>query len=140
MLSLPPSVRVFLATQPVDGRKGVDSLAAIVRSQFELDPLSGHLFVFFSKRANRAKVIYWDRNGFAMWTKRLEKDRFRAPFDAGGRLSAKQLEAAELALILEGIELAGDRRRPRWQPRETAERKSTERRITLRFDASNASK
>jgi transposase len=68
VLSLPPSVRVFVATQPVDGRKGVDSLAAIVRSVFEHDPLSGHLYVFFSKRCDRVRVIYWDRNGFAMWT------------------------------------------------------------------------
>jgi transposase len=117
VLSLPPSVRVFLATQPVDGRKGVDSLAAIVRSVFDHDPLSGHLYVFFSKRCNRARVMYWDRNGFAMWTKRLEKGQFRAPFDLEGRVSVKSLEAAELGLVLEGIDLAGARRRPRWEPR-----------------------
>lgn len=120
MLSLPPSVRIFIATQSVDGRKGVDSLAAIVRSQFELDPLNGHLYVFFSKRANRVKLIYWDRDGFAMWTKRLELGRYRVPFDAGGTFRAESIEAAELALILEGIELSGAKRRPRWQPRKTS--------------------
>lgn len=119
MLSPPPSVRIFIATQPVDGRKGVDSLAAIVRSQFELDPLNGHLYVFFSKRANRVKLIYWDRNGFAMWTKRLERGCFRAPFDASGVFRADDIEAAELSLILEGIELAGAKRRARWEPRKT---------------------
>lgn len=121
MLSLPPSVRVFIATQPVDGRKGVDSLAAIVRSQFELDPLSGHLYVFFSKRANRVKVIYWDRDGFAMWTKRLELGRYRVPFDVSGAFRAESIEAAELALVLEGIELSGAKRRPRWEPRKASE-------------------
>jgi len=119
MLSLPPSVRVFVATQPVDGRKGVDSLMTIVRSVFSHDPLTGHLYVFFSKRSDRVRVVYWDRNGFAMWTKRLEKGRFHARFSEEGMLSVSAMEAAELALILEGIELAGARRRPRWEPRRT---------------------
>jgi transposase len=112
MLSLPPSVRVFVATQPIDGRKGADSLMAIVGH----DPLSGHLYVFFSRRCDRVRIVYWDRNGIAMWTKRLERGRFRPAFDAGGRFIATAVEAAELALVLEGIDLAGARRRPRWQP------------------------
>jgi transposase len=116
VLSLPPSVRIFLATQPVDGRKGVDSLAAMVRSVLLQDPLSGHLFVFFSKRCDRVRVVYWDRNGFAMWTKRIERGRFHAPFAEDGVLRARALEAADLALIVEGIDLAGARRRPRWEP------------------------
>ena len=120
MLSLPPSVRVFVATQPVDGRKGVDSLMAIVRSAFEHDPLSGHLYVFFSKRGDRVRIVYWDRNGFAMWTKRLERGRFHPTFSTDGRLLASAIEAAELALILEGIDLAGARRRPRWEPAKAA--------------------
>lgn len=116
MLRLPPSVRIFFATQPVDGRKGVDSLAAMVRSVFAHDPLTGHLYVFFSKRCDRVRVVYWDRNGFAMWTKRLEKNRFKPPFDRAGQLSLGTLEAGELTLILDGIELAGARRRARWEP------------------------
>jgi transposase len=120
VLTLPPSVRVFVATQPVDGRKGVDSLAAIVRSALGQDPLSGHLYVFFSRRCDRVRVVYWDRNGFAMWTKRLECGRFHPTFSADGRLSASAIEAAELALILEGIDLAGSRRRPRWEPSKAA--------------------
>lgn len=68
MLSLPPSVRLFVATQPVDGRKGADSLMVLVRDVLRQDPLTGHLFVFFSKRCDRVRVVYWDRNGFAMWT------------------------------------------------------------------------
>jgi transposase len=120
VLSLPPSVRLFVATQPVDGRKGADSLMVIVRDVFGHDPLGGHLFVFFSKRRDRVRVVYWDRNGFAMWSKRLERGRFRPSFSSDGKLAASTIEAAELALIVEGIELAGARRRPRWQPAKTS--------------------
>jgi transposase len=127
MLSLPPSVRLFVATQPVDGRKGADSLMVIVRDVFGQDPLSGHLFIFFSKRRERIRVVYWDRNGFATWTKRLESGRFRPNFSADGRLTSMPVEAAELALIVEGIELAGARRRRRWQPQPPRERNSAER-------------
>jgi transposase len=117
VLSLPPSVRLFVATQPVDGRKGPDSLMALVRDVLRHDPLSGHLFIFFSKRCDRVRIVYWDRNGIAMWTKRLEKGKFRPTFLSDDRrLSAVTIEAAELALIVEGIELSGARRRPRWQP------------------------
>jgi transposase len=117
MLNLPPSVRIFVASQPVDGRKGFDSLAAIVRSVFQHDPLSGHLYVFFSRRFDRVRILYWDRSGFAMWTKRLERGRFHATFSEGGELAVNAIEAAELGLILEGLDLAGARRRPRWEPR-----------------------
>jgi len=116
MLSLPASVRLFFATQPVDGRKGADSLMVLVRDVFGHDPLSGHLFVFFSRRCDRVRIVYWDRNGFAMWQKRLERGRFRPAFSTDGTLSPIAIEAAELALIIEGIDLAGARRRPRWQP------------------------
>ena len=116
MLSLPPSVRLFVATQPVDGRKGADSLMVIVRDVFGHDPLGGHLFVFFSKRRDRVRIVYWDRNGFAMWSKRLERGCFRPSFSKDdGKLAVSAVEAAELALIIEGIDLAGARRRPRWQ-------------------------
>lgn len=119
MLSLPPSVRLFVATQPVDGRKGADSLMVLVRDVLRHDPLSGHLFVFFSKRRDRVRIVYWDRNGFAMWTKRLERGRFCPTFSTDGGLRVSHMEAAELALIIEGIDLAGARRRARWEPRKT---------------------
>jgi transposase len=76
MLSLPPSVRVFVATQPVDGRKGADSLMAIVRDLLGHDPLSGHLYVFFSRRCDRVRIVYWDRTGIAMWTSGLSGGAF----------------------------------------------------------------
>jgi len=118
VLSLPPSVRLFMATQPVDGRKGADSLMALARDVLRQDPLSGHLFIFFSRRCDRVRIVYWDRNGLAMWTKRLEKGCYRPAFDLDGPLTSRTIEAAQLALIVEGIDLAGARHRPRWQPRE----------------------
>jgi transposase len=117
MLGLPPSVRIFVATQPIDGRKGADSLVVLVRDVLGHDALGGHLFVFFSRRCDRVRIVYWDRNGFALWTKRLERGRFRPAFSTDGTFTASPIEAAELALILEGIDLAGARRRPRWVPR-----------------------
>ena len=122
MLSLPPSVRLFIATQPIDGRKGADSLMVLVRDVLRLDPLSGHLFVFFSKRCDRVRIVYWDRDGIAMWTKRLERGRFRPTFCEDGEFTASAIEAAELALIIEGIDLTGAQRRPRWQPRRAVPR------------------
>lgn len=116
MLSFPPSVRIFIATQPVDGRKGADGLVALVRSAFKHDPLDGHLHVFFSRRADRVRVVYWDRSGFALWSKRLEQGRFHAAFSVDGTFTARAIDAADLSLILEGIDLANARRRPRWTP------------------------
>lgn len=72
MLTLPPGTKVFLATGPVDGRKGINGLSTLVRSQFGQDPLSGHMFVFFSRRVDRVRVLYWDRDGYVLITKRLE--------------------------------------------------------------------
>jgi transposase len=98
MLSLPPSVRLFVATQPVDGRKGVDSLMVLVRDVFRHDPLSGHLFVFFSKRCDRVRVVYWDRSGFAMWTKRLERGRFYPALSPAGTLAGSSLSLSRASI------------------------------------------
>ena len=114
MLTLPPGVRVFVATERVDGRKRIDGLSALVRSQFAEDPLSGTMFVFFSRRADRVRVLYWDRDGYVLIMKRLEKGTYRLPWSAeSGRVV---IEAAELLMVLEGIELRGARRRARWSP------------------------
>jgi len=121
MLGLPPSVRTFVVTQPVDGRKGADSLMTIVRDLLAHDPLSGHLYVFFTRRCDGVRIVYWDRNGFAMWCKRLERGRFHPAFSGDGRLPASAVESAELALVLEGIELAGACRRARWVPSKKGE-------------------
>lgn len=116
MLGLPPSVRTFVVTQLIDGRKGADSLMTIVRDLLAHDPLSGHCYVFFTRRCEGVRIVYWDRNAFAMWSKRLERGRFHPAFSNDGRLTASAVASAELGLILEGIDLAGARRRPRWQP------------------------
>lgn len=114
MLTLPPGAQVFVATEPVDGRKGIDGLSVLVRSRFAEDPLSGRLFVFFSRRADRVRVLHWDRDGYVLITKRLEKGRYKLPWCAEqGRVV---IEAAELLLVLEGIDLEGARRRARWSP------------------------
>lgn len=114
MLPLPPGVRVFVATERVDGRKGIDGLSALVRSQFAEDPLSGTTFVFFTRRADRVRVLYWDRDGYVLITKRLEKGTYKLPWHA--ELGRVMIEAAELLMVLEGIELRGARRRVRWKP------------------------
>ncbi len=105
MLSLPASVRIYLATEPCDMRKGFDSLAATVRESFGDDPLSGHLFVFRSRRSDRVKILWWDRDGFAIWMKRLEKGTFRAADIPSSRGAARvEIPRRELAMLLEGID------------------------------------
>lgn len=111
MLSLPPTVRIYLASAPADMRKGFDGLAQMVREGIPQDPLSGHLFVFLNKRRNRIKILYWDRDGFALWYKRLEKGVFRFPEARDGRV---EVTPAEIAAVLEGIDLRHARRLPRF--------------------------
>jgi transposase len=120
MLSLPPSVRIFVSREPVDMRKGFDSLAQMVRSHLAGDPLSGHLFVFRSKRGDRLKVLYWDSDGLCLWYKRLELGVFKLPA-AGANVGAHGLEirAGDFALLLEGIDLAGAKRQKRYRRPET---------------------
>jgi transposase len=77
MIHLPASVRVYLCLTPCDMRKSFDSLHALVREHLELDAFAGHLFVFTSRRKDRVKILYWDRDGFAVWSKRLEEGRTR---------------------------------------------------------------
>lgn len=118
MLTLPSTVRVFLSMQPADMRCGFDGLSARVRSVLDADPMSGHLFVFRNRRRDRIKILLWDRSGYCLWYKRLEKGTFRFPDERveGG----VEIEAAELSLILEGIDLGQARRRLRWKPRKLA--------------------
>lgn len=110
---LPPSVRIFVAAAPTDMRRSFDRLAAMVTEILKENPLSGHLFVFRGRRGDRVKILYWERGGFAIWYKRLEEGTFKFPErDA----ASFEIEAAELALLLEGIDLAGAKRRKRFEP------------------------
>jgi transposase len=116
-LSLPPSVRIFVCTAPTDMRKSIDGLVALTEQVLRQAPYSGHLFVFVNHRRDRVKILLWDRSGFLVLYKRLERGTFRFPSAMGESL---EIEAMELALVLEGIDLIGARRRPRWQPRVAA--------------------
>ena len=111
MLSLSSCARIWLATSPTDMRLGFDGLAARVRQGLGADPLSGQFFVFLGRRADRVKILYWDASGYALWSKRLERGTFRLP--AAGAGAAVHLTPAELAMLLEGIDPAGARRRKR---------------------------
>jgi len=113
MLSLPPSTLTFLARDRVDGRKGIDSLVSMVRSQFRTDPLSGHLFVFLTRRGNGVRVIYWDRNGYVLTLKRLERSTFKPPII---QQTHAIIEADDRVCMLGGIDLSRTSRRPRWTP------------------------
>jgi transposase len=110
MFGLSAAVRVYFAIKPADMRKSFDGLFALA-SGLALDPLSGHLFVFVNKRRDRIKVLYWDRDGLAVWAKRLERGTFRIPAAASGRV---EMTTAELAALLAGIDLNTARRRVRY--------------------------
>lgn len=113
MIHLPASVRVYLCLTACDMRKSFDSLAALVRSQMELDPLCGHLYVFWSRRRDRIKLLYWDRDGFAIWAKRLEEGTYALPFCESGEVR-REITAQELAALLSGIDLNQSKRRKRY--------------------------
>ena len=102
MLSLPPAVRIFLATAPTNMHLSFDRLAALARDVIQQDPFSGHLFVFQNRLGDRVKILYWDRSGFCLWYKRLEQGVFHFP-----RVSAAHVEvdAPDLTLLLDGIDL-----------------------------------
>jgi transposase len=119
MLSLPLPVRIFLCTRHADLRKSFDGLAQMVREFLGADPLSGHLFVFRNKRADRLKLLYWDSDGLAIWYKRLEQGSFRFPAvtEAGDGL---EIRAADLTMILDGVDLGSVKRQKRYQRPPTA--------------------
>lgn len=122
MLSLPSlgdldqglRVRVFLCTSPTDMRKGFDTLAVLVRDGLGYDPMGGHLFLFVGRRRDRLKILYWDRDGYALWYKRLEQGTFRMPI-AKPDAASIELKASELAMLLEGIDLRSIKRRKRFR-------------------------
>jgi len=120
VLTLPPAVRVYVAVEAVDIRKSFDGLSAAVREVLRSDPMSGHLFVFRNRRGDRIKILFWDRSGYALFYKRLERGTFHLPSDPPAQAAHLEMEGAELSLMLEGIDLRGARRRKRWDPRAAA--------------------
>jgi transposase len=114
MISLPHSVRVFLHTPATDLRKGFDALCGLVTTTFGQDPTSGHLFLFVNRRRDRIKILYWDRDGLAIWYKRLETPgTFQLPVVDRDTVSV-EMTATQLSLILSGIDLRSARQRKRY--------------------------
>jgi transposase len=113
------AVRIFVCTKPADMRKGFDGLSGMVQEFLGQDPLSGHLFLFFNKRRDRAKILFWDRDGLLIVYKRLEAGTFQNldPTSRTEQLSGSaglELSAIDLTLILSGIDLTTARRRKRY--------------------------
>ena len=114
-MSLGPGVQVVLATEPVDLRRGHDGLVTLVRTLWRADPYSGTLFVFFGRRQDRVKVLFFSAGGFVVYYKRLERGRFSMPRVPEGA-SQIVLEPGSLAMLLDGVDLRAVRRAPMWKP------------------------
>ncbi len=102
MLMLPSGTKVYVLSKAISMTKSFDGLSQLIEDVLEKDALSGHLFIFYNKRGDKIKILYWDRNGFCIWYKRLERGVFRMP-----RIQAEvfSLTVSELSLLLEGIDL-----------------------------------
>jgi transposase len=109
-------MRVFVCTQPADMRRSFDGLCGMTRELIAQDPLSGHLFLFRNRGRDRLKILYWDRDGLAIWYKRLEQGAWQFPTDMGPQEKATGIEisADELSLLLDGIDLRSVNRRRRF--------------------------
>jgi transposase len=112
IVSLPSAVRIWLASQATDLRKSFDTLAELVRQQLQGDPLSGQLFVFRNRRADRVKLLYWDEDGFVIIYKRLEAGTFRFPKGAAAGI---EIRAADLQMLLDGVDLDSVKRQRRYR-------------------------
>ena len=115
MLTLPSSVRIYLAAEPVDLRKSIDGLSAIARKQGH-DIYSGHLFVFGGRRRDRIKILVWERGGFVLLYKRLEAGRFRWP-EVPASAREVEVDATQLAMLLDGIDVRAVKRPRAWSPK-----------------------
>lgn len=114
VLGLPPSVRIYFATELVDMRNGIDGLRAVVEQTLKKSPNDGHLFVFVGKSKDKLKILFWDRNGYVVYFKRLERGRFQLPV-ADERRTRVEMEPTQLAMLLDGIDLNA-KRLERWRP------------------------
>ena len=106
-------VRIYLCVQPADMRRGFDTLAAAVKEFLRHDPFSGNLFLFVSRGKDRMKILYWEKDGFCLWYKRLEEGTFKLPAPQDAPVSV-ELKATELAMLLEGIDLKSIKRSRRF--------------------------
>ena len=118
MLTWPAGTKAFVCTRPTDMRCGFDTLAAQVTQFLEQNPLSGHLFVFRSRKGDRIKVLYWDTDGYALWSNRLERGTLGLPTVDPDRIPGPyrvEMSADDLGLVLRGIDPAEVRRQPRYR-------------------------
>lgn len=116
MIAFAPQVRVFVCRATVDLRKSFHGLVAIIESALEQDPLSGSLFVFFNRRRDRIKILYWGQVGYCIWYQQLQKGTYQLPlWDDADDQAAREVTRAQLSLILDGIDLSSVRQRPRFQ-------------------------
>jgi transposase len=113
MIMLPSAVRIFLCTRPTDLRKSFDGLSGLVQQCFGQDLLTGHLFLFLNRRRDRIKILYFDRDGLAIWYKRLEAGSFQLPDPVPQ--DGVELQPAQLAMLLSGIDLRTARQRKRFR-------------------------
>ena len=118
MIGLASGLKIFLCTQPADMRRSFDGLSGMVVNIIEQDPMNGHLFVFRNRNRDRLKILYWDRDGLAIWYKRLETGTFQFPTDLIGkdkRSSRAEITSEQLSLLLGGIDLRSVERRKRYR-------------------------
>jgi len=117
MIAASPATRIFLFEGAVDMRKGFEGLSALVRDKLAEDPTSGHLFVFTNAARNRLKILFWDGSGLWVCSKRLERGRFRwsSREDACGSGAKVRLCAAELSMLLDGLDFAQAQKRGWWR-------------------------
>jgi transposase len=112
MVLIPSSIRIFLAREPADMRRSFTGLCGLVRDGLGADPLSGYLYCFRNKRGDKLKMLYFDRTGLAIWYKRLEQGRFHWPECA---TASVELDAAEMAFLLEGVDMKSLKRHKRFR-------------------------
>ena len=115
MITIPQSVRIFIGSTPIDMRKSIDGLMAIVQEELREDGYSGHLFVFVSRRCDRVKILTWDKGGFVLLYKRLERGQFKLPHVDPSSM-AIEIDATQLAMLLDGIDFGRVRRPEYWHP------------------------
>jgi transposase len=116
VLTLPPAVKSHLAVEPIDIRRSFNGLSTAVREVLKDDPFSGHVFIFRNKRSDMLKLIWWSSGGFPILYKRLERCTIHLPREVGRGVRAVQIAAVDLAMMLDGVELAATRHRRRWDP------------------------
>jgi transposase len=116
VILLPRSVRIYVATECTNLRKSFEGLSNEVRSVLEADPLSGHVFLFLNRRATQVKMLMWTHGGFTIVHKRLERGRFTFPKRVTADAVRVEIDAHELAMLLEGLEPGQARSARRWSP------------------------